>query len=793
LKRPRITDAELLAAIGAAEESAIGATRGGVTSDRADAIDRYLGKTYGDEKPGESQVISRDVADVVEGVTANVLKPFVGGDQVVQFDPRGPEDEAAAQQETDYVNFVVLERNNGFLTLNTAVKDALLLRNGYAMGEWHVRQDVISETYEGLTDEQVAMLDGDDDVETVAHSEYPDQQAAAQIEQQMQQAMAMGQPPQQMPEIPMLHDVTVRRSRPTEYVKVEPVPPDEILVSQHLRNPSLQDADFVQRRQMVTISALREAGYDVSDDISDDDSGETTEDYSRDRDGESYDKDDPTSDPARRLVLLKKSWLRIDRDGDGIAELRHVCQVGETLLLDEECAIVPVACFAGIVFPHKHLGVSVYDLVKDVAQIKTALMRQYLNNKYLANNARVAVNSNNVNLDDLLTSRTNGVIRVDGDPGINLMPIITPDTGTSALQGLEYLDTVRENRTGYTRNTAGLESDALTNTTATGMAMQMTQSQLRLEMIARTIAETGVRDLFRIVHALTLQHSTREEKVRLRNKWVDVNPREWARRTDLSITVGLGNASQQQMVGNLMLLGQAQQMAMPLGLVTPKEIFNTLRKLPTAMGFKNAEEFFAAPKINPQTGQAETPPPPKPEAVQVEEIKQQGKQAELQATVQADVQKTQATLQAELQAKQSEQQMNLAVQAANDQREAELEALRLQHAAVLADKELQHKQVIAEFDAGKEGELQRQKFAHEKEMELIKQHFAAQQAELQAQQQAKDNDQTPHFDKIHKRLDDFDAPKEIVRGPDGRVAGVKSGSKVRKVARDGDGRMTGLN
>lgn len=777
MKKPRITDAELLAAIGAAEESAIGATRGGITTDRADAIDRYLGKTYGDEKPGESQVISRDVADVVEGVTANVLKPFVGGDQVVQFDPRGPEDEEAAKQETDYVNFVVLERNNGFLTLSTAVKDALLLRNGYAIGEWTVRQDVISETYEGLTEEQLAMLDQDDDVEIVAHTEYQDEQAAQQIAMQMQQAMMQaqqtGQPPPQPPEVPFLHDVTLRRSRPTEYVKVEPVPPDELLISQQLRTPSLQDADFVQRRQMVTISALREAGYKVADDISDDDDGESTEDYSRERNGEFYDKDDPTSDPSRRLVMLKKSWLRIDRDGDGIAELRHVCQVGLNLLLDEEASIIPVACFAGITFPHKHLGVSVYDLVRDVAQIKTALLRQFLNNKYLANNARVAVNVNNTNLDDLLTSRTNGVIRVDGMPGDNVMPILTPDTGPSALQGLEYLDTVRENRTGYTRNTAGLESDALTNTTATGMAMQMTQSQLRLEMIARTIAETGVRDLFRIVHALTLQHSTREEKVRLRNKWVEVNPREWARRTDLSITVGLGNASQQQMVGNLMMLGQAQQQAMPLGLAGPVEVFNTLRKLPTAMGFKNSEEFFSPPQKDPQTGQIKTPPPPKDPAVQVAEIKaqsdaqakqmeMQAKQGELQATLQADVQKTQATLQMQDAAKRREQEGSLAVQAANDQREAQLEQLRLAHAAELADKEFAYKAREMEFQAGKEGELQRQKFAHELEMEQIKQHFAAQQAAVQAAQQSEQKDKEKAKD----------GPKrfKVVRGSDGRIS-----------------------
>ena len=140
-KRQRLSDAELLGAISAAEESALGGIQGQVSSDRTDAIKRYYGEPYGDELPGRSSVVSRDVADVVEGVVANVVKPFVGGDHVVQFDPIGPDDEKQAEQETDYVNFVALERNNGFVWLVSAIKDALLLRAGYVKCQWEVRSD----------------------------------------------------------------------------------------------------------------------------------------------------------------------------------------------------------------------------------------------------------------------------------------------------------------------------------------------------------------------------------------------------------------------------------------------------------------------------------------------------------------------------------------------------------------------------------------------------------------------------------------------------------------------------
>jgi len=597
-----MTDAELLGAISAAEEMSLGTSRGQVATDRLDAMDRYLGKPYGDEITGRSQVVSRDVADVVEGVTANVIKPFVGGDEIVQFEPRDEQDEEAAKQETDYINFITLERNNGFINLVSAVKDSLLLRNGYIKAQWTVRSDVISETYQGLSDEEATLLSQDEDVEVIQHSEYPDPAQALYA-----QVLGAQQPP-------MLHDIKVRRNKPTEFAEQLPIPPDEIIVSDRVRSASLQDADFVQHRVHLSLSALRQMKYDVADDISDDDRGETMEELGRNRFGQSGQIwDDETNDPARRMVLFKESYIRIDRDGDGIAELRRVCSVGQNLLADDEADIIPIACFSGTILPHQHLGLSTYDMVKDLAQIKTVLTRGLLDNTYRAQNGRFGVDVNRVNVDDLLVSRPGGVVRVNGgDPATAIFPIIHTDTSQASLAGLEYMDAVRENRTGYTRQSQGLDGDALDSKTLGGMQIQLTQSQLRLEMIARTIAETGVRDLFRITHALTQKHATKAEKVRLRNKWVVVNPREWVRRTDLSISVGLGTATTTQLVQNIMLLGQAQEKAAQIGLVGPQEIFNLLKKLPAACGFKNAEEFFKAPQPGPPGPDGKPTPPQMP-------------------------------------------------------------------------------------------------------------------------------------------------------------------------------------
>lgn len=789
-----MTDEALLAAISAAEDTAIGSTQGAVSTDRQDAIDRYYGKPYGDELPGRSSVVSRDVADVVEGVVANVVKPFVGGDEVVQFDPIGPEDEAAAEQETDYVNFVALERNNGFVWLVSAIKDALLLRTGYVKCQWEVRTDAITETYTGLGDEELGLL-LQDGVEVIQHNEYPDPvgQMAAQMQPPQQPAMAMmqGQQPgaQQPPPVPMLHDVKVRRTKPTEYVRIDPVPADEVRVTNRARSPSLQDVDFVQHRTHKSISELRQAGYKIDDYVSDDDTGETMEELSRQRFNEAGDVwDDDTGDNSRRIVLFKESYIRIDRDGDGVAELRRVCSVGQTLLSDDDCDTVPLACFAGVLVPHQHLGLSVYDLVEDLAKIKTALMRSFLDNRTLQNNGRWAINNDLVNLDDFLVSRPGGVVRVQGDPNGAIMPLVAPDTSSGALQGLEYLDSVRENRTGYTRNSAGIDNDALTNRTKGGMEMQLSQSQLRLEMIARTIAETGARDVFRIIHALTLKHSSREEKVRLKGKWVAVNPREWSRRTDLSISIGLGTGTPEQQLAKLTGLMPIMQQGQAMGLVGVEQAYNFSAEAFKLSGYKAPDRFLKQPEVDPQTGKPKEPEQPPPPEIQVAQMKMQGEQQKLQAEQQADAQKFQAEQQAEIQRFQAEQAasqsqaerdsalkreemaMQLQVQAANDQRQAELDRQKMQLEMLKLEKEFEFKVWLETAKLQQSAMQDDKRMAHEGET----QRTIAKASGVDVDSEDKVTKALgPMLESMAAMLEKMAQPKQVVRDEGGRVVGVQ--------------------
>lgn len=785
----KLSDAQILAAISAAEETALGSVSGAVSADRADAVDRYYGKAYGDEQPGRSSVVSRDVADVVEGVVANVVKPILSGDSVVQFAPIGPDDEPRAQQEGDYCHHVAFEKNNGFVWVVSAVKDALLLRSGYVKVNWEVRSDQNIETYSGLSEEELNLIVSEDEVEVLEHSEYPDPMAvmAAQMQQPQQPAMAMmqGQAPgaQQPPPVPMLHDVKVRLVRPTEFAKVEPVPGDEILVTQRARTPSLQDVDFVQHRTHKTLSELRQAGYKVDDDITDDDQGDTIEDIGRQRFNEGGTWTDETLDASRRIVLFKESYIRLD-NGKGIAQLRRVCTVGESILADDECDIVPIAAFSGVLVPHQHLGMSVYDLVQDIARIKTALIRSYLDNRRLQNDGRWAVDVDRCNVDDFLVSRPGGVVRGTGNPAEWAMPLVAPDTASSALQGLEYLDSIREQRTGYTRNSAGIDNDALTNRTASGMSMQLSQSQLRLEMIARTIAETGLLDTFRIIHALTLKHSTKAEKARLNGKWVEVNPREWIRRSDIRVSLGIGIGTPEQQLAKLMTMAPIQQQLQAMGLVGVQQAYNFGIEAWKLSGYKTADKFLKPPETDPQTGQPKEPQTPPPPEIQVEQMRQQGKQQELQATQQADAQKFQAEQQSEVQRfqaeqaasqaqaerdaqlKQQEMAMQLQVQAANDARQAELDRQKMQLDVLKMEKEFEFKRWEVEYTTQHQVGLKQAEFGHQASM-----------AEAGRQPQAQEDD----------------GPIELERDASGRLSAIKRGGRVRKIDRDPNGRMSRIN
>ena len=594
----KLQDMEIIARVEAEESMAYGVNDSSLSNDRASAIDYYLGQPFGNEEEGRSQVISYDVQDTIEAALPQLLKVFVAGDKVVQFDPKGPEDQDAAEQETDYINHVVMEKNNGFNIFYVWFKDALLSKNGYVKVYSEDEEEVEEYDYKGLTDAQLQMLASEDKTEVLEHTAYPD--PSVNMDAMYQQAMANGVDPATVQQ-PMLHDVKLKVTEKKTEIHIQNVAPESIMVSVEVTGPNLSNARFVQHREVMQLADIAEA-FDkpleyikgIMSDLRD-----TFEEESNARDiyDEEYDRAIESGE-----ALVKDTYIKID------GERYRVVILGNTILYKEKTEVVPFACITPMIMPHRHIGRSYADLTMDIQLIKSTLIRGQLDNMYLANNGRYAI-SDRVNLDDMLTSRPGGIVRVEGDPGSGIMPLSHPPLPASSFGMVEYMDSMKEKRTGVTAYNQGLDANSL-NKTATGVAQIMNAAQQRIELVARTFAETGVKELFKLVHRLVRTTLTKPDIVRMRNKWVEVDPREWEDRNDLSISVGLGAGNKDQQLTHLMSILQMQKEAIQIGITSPEKIYNALAKLTQNAGFKNPEEFWTNPANN---------PPPQPQGPSIEE------------------------------------------------------------------------------------------------------------------------------------------------------------------------------
>jgi hypothetical protein len=656
----KMNDVEFQSIVRNEIEQAIGHYDTEYSQARIDAMDYYLGEPFGNEQDERSKVVSTEVSDTIEHIMPSLMRIFTQSDDYVRFAPKGPEDVKGAEQASDYSNWVINNDNRGFEIMHNWFKDALILKMGVVKYYWDETTDVKTEEYEGLTEDELMMLLADPEVEIVEREEIL-----------MGEEMIM--PDGMVIPAPISYNVKVKRTEESGRIAIENVPPEEFLISN--RAKSIADADFVAHRTTMTVSELVEMGYDRDEveryagytDL--DMNEERTKRFEDIETGLTYDSTDPTM----RNVLVTESYIKSDYDGDGVAEFRRVLTVGNGyhILENEEFDHIPFAGLSPILMPHRAIGRSVAELVMDVQLIKSTLMRQLLDNIYNTNNSRVVAVEGQVNLDDLMTNRPAGIVRVRQAGAVQ--PLQVPDVAGSVFPALNYMDTVREQRTGITKQSMGLDADSLQSTTATAVAATMAASQGKIEMIARVFAETGVRDLFRGILHLSTKYQNKEKIVRLNNEFVSVDPREWNSLYDVQINVGLGTSQKQEQIQFLMATAAKQeQIIQQMGLNNPMvsltQYRNTLAKVAELAGFKDADQFYApSQEIEAKVQQAQ--------AAQQQQGQQQDPMIALEMQkFQAEMQMKQAEFEAEQAMKM--QQMEMDFQLKREKAEAELQLRR---------------------------------------------------------------------------------------------------------------------
>ena len=582
---------------------------GEISEQREKAQEYYYALPFGNEVEGRSQYVDSTVQDTIEWIKPSLMRVFASGDEMVKFTPHGPEDVAAAEQATDYVNYVFTKDNPGWEILYSWFHDALLQKNGIVKVWWDEYDEVKREEYHNLGELEFEYLISSDDVEVIEHTEVQSNSITG--------------------DGGVYHDVVIKRSSYDGRVRIENVPPDEFLISREAK--SIKDARFVCHRVKKTLSELRMMYPDDDFGIEDLGGGYNEQSYNAERLARyEFDQSEDMAEgwggneeEALREYWLHESYLRTDFDDDGIAELRKVCTVGDYVFANEEIDYTPFVSITPLKIPHKFFGLSVADLVMDLQLIKSTLMRNLMDNAYNQNFGRYAVLEGQANLDDLLPQRPGGVVRVKSPNAV--MPLATPPLEPYSFQMLGYLDEVRESRSGVNKNTQGINADALTShTTATAVNAVMTNAQSRVEMIARQFAETGVKDLMWCIYELLLKYQDKERVVMLRNEWVPVRPDSWSDKMDCTVSVALGNGSKDQQMAHLsqMIQFAAQAMQGGLPIVTPQNMYNLGAALVKAMGYQNVGDFLTQP------------PPPQPEQPTPEEqtamMEQQIKMKELE-------------------------------------------------------------------------------------------------------------------------------------------------------------------
>ena len=773
----KLSDLEMKVIVDAEIAAAMGDETGELTEDRTRAMERYLGEPRGDELEGRSAVQGRDIMDVIEWIMPSLVKMFMNADTSVQIEPVGAEDERAAEQETDVVNHIFWKKNEGFLIMYSWFKDALLSKNGITKAWVEEETTTKREEYENLFDVEYQALLADDELELVEHTE-----------QTIQSDMGG--------EI-VLHHAVFTRSTTKNVIKVDVIAPEEFLISTDAQSPNPKLARFNGQYTQKPVSDLREMGFSDEDIMKMEDGVSAAalniEALTR---GDMNDEDLLEVIEANEAMQVKKiteGYIRVDQNGDGIAELLQFFRSGDFIQY-EEVEKNPFNALTPIILTHKFFGLSIADILMDIQDIRTSILRSYLDNFNQSINGTTYYNENTVNIEDMLTSTPFGIRAVDGSPGQDILHVPPNGLPPQAFSLDEMLDKLRADRIGDIQSQ--LDPNVMANANNGVVVEMLNEAKGKVEMIARIFAEIGVKNLFRDIHDLARTHGDKEMTLKLRGEWVPVNPTTWRERTDFTVKVGLGNRNKQEEAVTMKAIIDEQKEQMALGALAPVHLdpetgetwfplHESSKRFAEILGEKNADIYFP----NPLT----IPPKPKekdPNAdilaltAQVEAQKDKTRQVEIQLKDQNDKAKMMLegerlkSQTSEAAAKQANADLELEMKAIKQQKDSEINELKTLLTAQQADAKQMEAQIKAAIEA-KGKELDRQLDKYKADLSASTQIVTSEALPAETQAGASEQLLASLVGEITNLREQLTAPKEFIRDENGQVVQVGTQRVIR--------------
>jgi hypothetical protein len=544
------------------------------------------------EGPSKSSFVSTDVRDAILMMLPSLVRIFAASENVISLVPRSPDDEDMAEQATNYVNYVFWNDNAGFLTLYGAFKDALTLKTGFVKWWTDNTRAVKRKTFENIAMEQLQMLLSEDPTARIVPGSLKQNDTGG-------------------------IDVVVEGTESKPITRVEGVPPEEMRLDRYAR--TFSKSRIVGHERIVPIDELTAMGYPR----------DLCADYLQTQDVHNFTMEAMIRNPGRGMstrvgdgVLYGEWYIRVDTDGDGVAELRYICTMGEdhAIVADQPANRIKFALFSCDPISHTLVGDSIADLTTDIQKIKTNMTRGVLDSLAESINPRAVVNELTTNLDDALNDDLGAVIRTRGDPSAAVQFATTPFVGQQALPVLEYLDSVQQRRTGLSDAARGLDPKALQSSTMIGVEAVINGQQERTELVARVLAETGYRDLFHGLFNEIVECENQSRTLRINGKWQTYHTSMFDADMSVEVNPTLGKGSDSVRMMTLQQIKNDQQMVFSqFGPTNPvvgiPEMLNTITDMLAIANIKNVGRYFKTP--SPEVLQAIMTQPKEPDAMTI--------------------------------------------------------------------------------------------------------------------------------------------------------------------------------
>jgi hypothetical protein len=824
----QMEDSELVKIIGGHVNDGLGSDRGEISTTRREIFDRYTGELYGDEKRGQSRVTTRDIMETIEWTLPPLLRHFTAGDPAVMFEAEGEDDEEAAKQETHAVQQQFWKDNSGFTVLYLIIKSILMNPNGYVKVFREEGERVIYEIYRNMDIGEIAMIEDDPEMELIESDE-------TEVEPD----------PERPDDDGSRYDVKVKRTLKKGRNLVCVLPEDEVVIDSNWTELDLDECPFVCHYPQKTHSDLMSMGVDEDflEEAYGPSDGDSTEESNRRNSSDEHDGDQESHKALREYTYHECSML-VDFDDDGIAERRRVVMINKEIWSNEEDDEQSIISGATILMPHKHVGISLAQLLLDLQEINTVITRQTMDNMFRANNPRT-IALKGANIADILANRRNGVLRAKTAGDIT-MEQTAPIIG-QVIPLLELVSQMKEMRSGITKSSTVPSIDMLQNSAEGSYLAMVEKADQRVDLLARLLSETVIKRIFIKLHGL-IQRNGDTKEMKLAGKWIRVDPTSWRRRETMTVRIGLGHSTKGQKMAAATMITQDHNMLIQQGvvadpeqgkpgLITLKHVYNGRKLLVEALGERDADDYYQ----NPDMMQKAPPQQPPPDAnilmIQSNERIEQGKgqlkimeMRQKQQMVMLTEQAKAASEERDFRFKQLEQQFEQKVTALQGKMKEteigdketqarlklELESTKAQLADAQHDEQLELDKYKADLASKTQLVLKRMELGIEsmpdiEAMAASQYDLSSSQASVSERQQAMDANQSvmaqhqqemnsnqqavrTALSEIVTMIADMRQPKQIEYDATGEIIGVRGthSGELKTLRRDLDGNPTGL-